>query len=223
MICLNYMYNCFKTLKNTFQNYQACASGYEACQYVSHGNELKLDHPSAVTSSMQKLLPSNIADTYACGIFALTSFVCSEKKYIANYFCPKKTSSFDEYNIKKEEDDDDSEYCYVNEYDLDNDEYNADMSSAFIDEYGSDDEEYDTGVLSSHEDKTKYPPARTLDDSWGFIDSDDLSVGFKDTAHVPNIHETPSTSLSRFWLKPKRIISKVLHPSQSRILVVKIK
>lgn len=57
MGCLDYMYNCFKSLKNSFKDYQVHASGYDTQQYVRHGNdsELKLNYyPPVVTSSIPK-------------------------------------------------------------------------------------------------------------------------------------------------------------------------
>ncbi|GAA5813488.1 hypothetical protein MFLAVUS_006966 [Mucor flavus] len=188
MFDLNYMYNCFKNLKNTFQNYQAYANSYEACQYVSHGNEsvLNLSYPPVAASSMQNFLPG-IVETFACGVFGFTDLICSEKKY----FCQKKISSFDAYYVdecdtKNGDDYEDNEYNFIEEYDLgDNDEISdADILSAYIAEYGMANEEYDTGVLSDEEDETEYLLARTLNDFWGFIDSDDLSVEFKDTTPV---------------------------------------
>ncbi|GAA5802255.1 hypothetical protein HPULCUR_007718 [Helicostylum pulchrum] len=190
MGCLNYMYNCFKNLKTSFQNYQARASGYEAHQNVSSGNDSEPKYPPA----LMETVANSIADTFACGVFALANLICYEKKY----FCQKKTISFnayyiDEYDIKNDEDDDDNEYYFVNEYDLEDEDYDsdddindADLLAAYIEEYGADDdEEYDTCVLSEDEDDTQYPPAKTLDNAWGFINSGDLSVEFKDTTLAP--------------------------------------
>ncbi|GAA5813516.1 hypothetical protein MFLAVUS_006994 [Mucor flavus] len=159
MICLDYMYNCFKNLKDSFQNYQAYASGYDAHQYVSPVND-----------SGQKL-------HYSLPIIA------SKKKYIVKYFCPKKTSPFDEYYVDEYdmmESDKDEKYDYVDEDD-------TDILSAYADEYDSDDEDYNAGVLSANEDKTEYPPARTLDNPWGFINSGNLSVEFKNTTLAPEV------------------------------------
>ncbi|GAA5802319.1 hypothetical protein HPULCUR_007783 [Helicostylum pulchrum] len=180
----HYMNECFKNLKNSFHNYQAYASGYDAHEYVSNGNEsgLKLHYyQPVVASSMQKLSPKEHKETFAWGVFALANFVCSKKKYIANYFCSKNTSSFnayfvDEYDMKKDEDlyDEDDEYHYI-------DEYEADFLTAAIDVYGSDDEEDYMGLWSAEVYDTLYPQAITLDHSWGLIDSGDLSVEFQDT------------------------------------------
>ncbi|GAA5813460.1 hypothetical protein MFLAVUS_006938 [Mucor flavus] len=184
---LDFLYSGFKNLKDYFHNYQARTSGYEAHQYVSSGNDSGPVFMETVTDS--------IVDTFAYGGFALANLICYEKKYFESYFCQKKTVSFDayyidEYDMKNSEDDDDNEYHLVDEYDLGNEKYDleeemndADLLSAYIEEYGAEDEECDTGVLS--EDKTEYPPARTLDDSWGFIDSGNLSVEFKNTTVAP--------------------------------------
>ncbi|GAA5802360.1 hypothetical protein HPULCUR_007824 [Helicostylum pulchrum] len=77
--------------------------------------------------------------------------------------------SYDEY-------DEDNEYDYIDECDLKDEEYydEADILSASMDKYGREEEEYETRVLSAKEDDTKYPPARALADSWGFVDSDNL-------------------------------------------------
>ncbi|GAA5813471.1 hypothetical protein MFLAVUS_006949 [Mucor flavus] len=130
MKCLNYMYNSFKNLENSFQNYQGYASGYDAYQDLS----------------------------------------------------------FDEYDMM--ENDEDEEYDYVDEGDVD-------ILSAYTDEYDSDDEDYDTGVLSADEDETKYPPARTLDDPWGFINSGNLSVEFKNTTLAPKVVDMSLMNLAQ--------------------------
>ncbi|KAI8077122.1 hypothetical protein BDF21DRAFT_422095 [Thamnidium elegans] len=169
--CLDYMYNCFKNLKNSFKDYQAYANGYDPHQYQRHAvdSEFKFHyHPPMVTHSMERLLKAhvprnkriktlaiNIADnvthTFAYGAFAVANLIWTEKKYIEDYFeqniCPKKTRSFD------------------------NDVYDADIlsRSTFI-----------------SQDRHQYRPLkRPLDDSWGFIDYDDLSVQFKNTNPPP--------------------------------------
>ncbi|KAI9250107.1 hypothetical protein EDC94DRAFT_623390 [Helicostylum pulchrum] len=180
MGCLNYLYDCFKNVKNSFQNYQAHTGGYEAHHHVSSGNDSGPKYPSA----LMETVANSIADTFACGVFALANLICYEKKYFASYFCQKKTISFnpyyiDECDIKNDEEDGDNEYYLVNKYDLEDEDYDsdddindADLLAAYIDEYGADDdEEYDTCDLSEDEDDTQYPPAKTLDNSWGFINS----------------------------------------------------
>ncbi|KAI9250114.1 hypothetical protein EDC94DRAFT_652275 [Helicostylum pulchrum] len=73
----------------------------------------------------------------------------------------------DEHDLENNEyDDEDDEYYFIDEYDADNDkydEYDEDILSAYID----DNEDYGTDILS--EDKTKYPPAITIDNSWGLL------------------------------------------------------
>ncbi|GAA5802279.1 hypothetical protein HPULCUR_007742 [Helicostylum pulchrum] len=185
MGCLDYLYDCFKNVKNSFQNYQAHTGGYEAHHHVSSGNDSGPKYPPA----LMETVANNIADTFACGVFALANLICYEKK---------KTISFNPYyidgcDIKNDEEDDDNEYYLVNEYDLEDEDYDsdddindADLLAAYIDEYGADDdEEYDTCDLSEDEDDTQYPPAKTLDNAWGFINSGDLSVEFKNTTLAP--------------------------------------
>lgn len=181
------MSSCIKNLKHSFKNYQACASGYKSHQNVSSGPVL------------METVANSIADTFACGGFALANIICNEKKYFQSYFCSKKISSFDAYCVDKDymengndDSDDDNEYYLVDKYGLENDEYSldddmsdADLLSAYLDEYGDEDEEYDLVVLSEDEDETEYPPAKSLDNSWGFVDSGDLSVKFKNTTPAP--------------------------------------
>ncbi|CAM0137326.1 unnamed protein product, partial [Umbelopsis sp. WA50703] len=155
-----------------------------------------------------KTLANNIIDnvthTFACGVFAFTSFICSEKKHIENYLCPKKTSTFNAYYIEDGTDSDEEEilstdtcigedeyYC-IDEYDMYIDEFNMNMDEydMDVDEYDVEDyDKYDTDVLFPatciDEDDTQYPPARNFDNSWGFIDHDDLSVEFKDSTLSP--------------------------------------
>ncbi|KAI9263553.1 hypothetical protein EDC94DRAFT_693741 [Helicostylum pulchrum] len=171
MGCLDYMYNCFKSLKNSFKDYQVHASGYDTQQYYTKG-------------------AFGNTDAFACGVFALTNLICSEKRYIENYFCPNKTSSFDEYyidvyDVNNNEYNEDDEYCFIDEYEMNYDGYDGDILSACIAEYATDNEEYIAGALSADEDETQYPPTRNFENSWGFIDHNDLSVEFKDTTLPP--------------------------------------
>ncbi|GAA5797046.1 hypothetical protein HPULCUR_002424 [Helicostylum pulchrum] len=95
-------------------------------------------------------IANNVKYTFAYGVFVFTNIICSEKKHIENYFCPKKTGSFNEYYIDEcdmgdDECDDEDEYYCIDEYGTDNDEYDSDISSTatcidedeycYIDEY----------------------------------------------------------------------------------------
>ncbi|GAA5802334.1 hypothetical protein EDC94DRAFT_621824 [Helicostylum pulchrum] len=167
--CLDYVYNCFKSLKNSFKDYQAYAAGYDAHQYQRHAMDSKYSfywYPDVVTHSMDRLLyayvpPSkrvktiatNIADnvthTFAYGAFALANLIWTEKKNIEHFFeqniCTKKSFDSEQFNDA-----------------LENDILSR---STFISEDGQ-----------------QYRPLkRPFDDNWGFIDYDDLSVQFKDT------------------------------------------
>ncbi|GAA5802278.1 hypothetical protein HPULCUR_007741 [Helicostylum pulchrum] len=221
MGCLNYLYGFFKNLKDLFKNYQARDSGYDAHQHVRYENEsdLKLRYPPVVASSMHIFLPkehlktltNDIADSFACGIFVLVNLICSKQ--------PKNTSSFDddEYDMMNDEDDDeddtyyyidendlendedddeDDEYYFIDEYDTESDEYDENMLSAYIDEYDTDNEDSGTDILS--EDETEYSPAITIDNSWSFIEHDDLSVGFKDTSLPPKRQQKAIDYFKRF-------------------------
>lgn len=79
----------------------------------------------------------------------------------------------------------DDEYCFIDEYEMNYDGYDGDILSACIAEYATDNEEYIAGALSADEDETQYPPTRNFENSWGFIDHNDLSVEFKDTTLPP--------------------------------------
>ncbi|KAI8079160.1 hypothetical protein BDF21DRAFT_419564 [Thamnidium elegans] len=111
---------------------------------------------------------------------------------------------------------------YIDEYNMNMDEYDMD-----IDEYDTDIEEYDkcdTDILSPatciDEDDIQYPPARTFDSSWGFIDHDDLSVEFKDTNLTPKhpkkvvdislqiLSQAKKDYFKRFCSKPKQNLSR---------------
>ncbi|KAI8078361.1 hypothetical protein BDF21DRAFT_472753 [Thamnidium elegans] len=216
--CLDYMYSCFESLKNSFKDYRAYASGYDSHQYAKDA-EFKLrrlvSEPVPPKEGMKTLannIIDNVTHTFACGVFAFTSLIRSEKKDIENYFCPKKTSTFNAYYIDEDGTDSDEEevlfkdtcinedeyYC-IDEYDTDEydmyiDEFNMNMDEydMDVDDYETNIEEYDTcdtDILSPatciDEDDTQYPLARTFDNSWGFIDHDDLSVELKDTTLSP--------------------------------------
>ncbi|KAI8070211.1 hypothetical protein BDF21DRAFT_425212 [Thamnidium elegans] len=100
---MDYMYNHFKNLKESFKDFQAYASGYDPHQYGGHANDSDFKfhyNPTTKTWNITKLvsrkermkaLASNIADnvthTFAYGAFA-----------VASYICPKKTSSSSDYD-----------------------------------------------------------------------------------------------------------------------------
>ncbi|KAI8046999.1 hypothetical protein BDF21DRAFT_496347 [Thamnidium elegans] len=166
-----------------------------------------------------------------------------DNKHIENYLCPKKTSIFNSYYIDEDGTDSDEEeilstdtcigedeyYC-IDEYDMYIDEFNMNMDEydMDVDEYDVEDyDKYDTDVLFPatciDEDDTQYPPARNFDNSWGFIDHDDLSVEFKDSTLSPKRSKKVDISLQilsqakkdyfkRFCSKPKQNLSRQKKP-----------
>ncbi|GAA5813478.1 hypothetical protein MFLAVUS_006956 [Mucor flavus] len=181
--CIDYVYNCFKSLKDSFKDYQAYACGYDGHQYQRHAMDSGYKarfYPDWPTQSVDRLLnlrvtrskrlktlATNIADnvthTFAYGAFAVANLIWIEKKYIEDFFeqnvCAKKSSG----------DDNDAFYDAYDDNTLSLKKPMEDTSYGFVD--------YDMQVQFVNTNPR--PPKRPMDDSWGFVDYDDLSIQFK--------------------------------------------
>ncbi|GAA5803753.1 hypothetical protein HPULCUR_009237 [Helicostylum pulchrum] len=155
---LGYMYNHFKNLKDSFKDYQAYASGYDPHQCAHYAKDSEFEpyyNPSTVTDSTERLLKTSVSPK-------------ERMMTLANTITDNVTHTF-AYGA----------FAVAN--------YLYPKKNGSSDEYDND--EYDTDILSRatciDENGVQYPPAKPVDDSWGIIDSDNLSVEFKCTNPPP--------------------------------------